>query len=183
MLRGLRNCDLSAEVVMASARLPQLFQAVEIDGNTEVIWAIPLLPLIKESDPSDLLIIQLNPASRKDSPRNAADIAGRLNEITFNASLLQELKNLALLKRALSEEPTDHRFRRDVFRRVRDLNIHRIAADEAAYGRGPRSKLDPEWEFLMHLHGLGARAAAAFLKQHWGDLERRYTLELDTLIA
>jgi len=90
---------------------------------------------------------------------------------------------LALLKLALSEEPADHRFRQDVFNRVRDLNVHRIAADEAAYGRGPRSKLDPEWEFLMRLHGLGARAADAFLKQHWGDLGKRSTLEFDTLIA
>lgn len=187
MLRIFRNRELSAEVVMASACLPQLFQAVEIDGNTYwdggYLSNPPLLPLIKESDPSDLLIIQLNPASRKDRPRNAADIAGRLNEITFNASLLQELENLALLKRALSEEPAGHRFRQDVFNRVRDLKVHRIAADEAAYDRGPRSKLDPEWEFLMRLHGLGARAADAFLKQHWGDLGKRSTLELDTLIA
>jgi hypothetical protein len=105
------------------------------------MWAI------RRSCRSDLLIIQLNPASRKDRPRNAADIAGRLNEITFNASLLHELENLALLKSALSEEPTDHRLRQDVFNRVRDLNIHRIAADEAPYGRGPRSKRDPEETF------------------------------------
>ena len=187
MLRIFRNSELSAEVVMASACLPQLFQAVEIDGNTYwdggYLGNPPLLPLIAESDPSDLLIIQLNPASRKDTPRNAADIAGRLNEITFNASLLQELKNLARLKRALSEEPTDHRFRQDVFNRVRDLNVHRIAADEAAYILGLRSNLDPEWEFLMRLHGLGARAAEAFLKQHWGDLGKQSTLELDTLLA
>jgi NTE family protein len=187
MLRVFRNSDLSAEVVMASACLPQLFQAVEIDGNTYwdggYLGNPPLLPLIEQSDPSDLLIIQLNPALRKDRPRNAADIAGRLNEITFNASLVQELKNLALLKRALSEEPADHRFRQEVFNRVRDLKVHRIAADEAAYGRGPRSKLDPEWEFLMRLHGLGARAADAFLKQHWSALGKRSTLQLDTLIA
>jgi NTE family protein len=187
MLRIFRNSELSAEVIMASACLPQLFQAVEIDGNTYwdggYLGNPPLLPLIAESDPSDLLIIQLNPASRRDRPRNAGDIAGRLNEITFNACLVQELKHLALLKRALSEEPPDHSFQQDVFNRVRRLNIHRIAADEAAYGRGPRSKLDPEWEFLMRLHGLGARAADAWLKQHWDDLGRRSTLELDTLIA
>jgi NTE family protein len=187
MLRIFRNSELSAEVVMASACLPQLFQAVEIDGNTYwdggYLGNPPLLPLIAESDPSDLLIIQLNPAVRKDRPRNAAEIAGRLNEITFNASLVQELKNLALLKRALSEEPAGHRFRQDVFNRVCNLKVHRIAADEAAYGRGPRSKLDPEWEFLMRLHGLGARAADAFLKQHWRDLGKRSTLELDALIA
>jgi NTE family protein len=187
MLRIFRNRELSAEVVMASACLPQLFQAVEIEGGTYwdggYLGNPPLLPLIKESDPSDLLIIQLNPASRRETPRNAADIAGRLNEITFNASLVQEFKNLALLKRALSEEPADHLFRQDLFNRVRDLNIHCIAADEAAYGRGPRSKLDPEWEFLMRLHGLGTRAADAFLKQHWGDLGKRSTLDLDTLTA
>lgn len=184
-LRVFRNAQLSAHAVMASACLPQLFQAVEIDG--EAYWDggylgnPALLPLIAESKPEDLLIVQVNPPIRTERPRTAAGIAGRLNEITFNASLVKELRGVALLKRALEEEPPDHRFEHPLFNQVRALRLHRIAAEEAAFRLGTRSKLDPEWEFLIHLHRLGAQAAETWLAAHWSALGRRSTLDVETL--
>lgn len=184
-IRVFRNRELSARVVMASSCLPQLFQAVEIDG--EAYWDggyvgnPALLPLIAESAPEDLLIIQLNPPIRNERPRTVDAIAGRLNEITFNTSLVKELRGVALLKQALEEEPVDHVFRHPLFGRVRALRLHRIAADETAFQLGVKSKLDPEWEFLMRLHGLGVRAADAWLKEHGADLGKRSTLDLDAV--
>ena len=184
-LKVFRNPELSARAVMASACLPQLFQAVEIDG--EAYWDggylgnPALLPLIAESEPADLLIIQLNPPARAVRSRSAAGIADRLNEITFNASLMKELKSIALLKQALDEEPPGHAFKHPLFNQIRQLRLHRIAAEEATFRLGAKSKLDPEWEFLLALHGQGQQAADAWLSRHWSDLGQRSTLDLESV--
>ncbi len=184
-LRVFRNAELSPQAVMASACLPQLFQAVEIDG--EAYWDggylgnPALLPLIAESEPADLLIIQLNPPMRLVRSRSAAGIAGRLNEITFNASLVKELQSIMLLKQALDEEPVGHPFKHPLFNQVRQLRLHRIAAEEATFRLDKKSKLDPEWELLLGLRDLGQRAADAWLSQHGSDLGQRSTLDLAML--
>jgi NTE family protein len=183
-LKIFRNPDLSAKAVMASACLPHLFQAVEIGG--EPYWDggylgnPALLPLIAESEPQDLLIVQLNPPARNAPPRTAGAILGRLNEITFNASLVKELRGIALLKQALEEEP-HHKFHHPLFNQVRELRLHRIAVDEEALDLGTSSKLDPEWAFLIRLHGLGARAADTWLSRHRNDLGVKSTLDLERI--
>lgn len=184
-LRIFRNPELSAKTIMASACLPQLFQAVEIDG--EPYWdggylGNPSLgPLITESPPADLLIIQLNPSYRSDPPRDAAGIAGRLNEITFNSSLLKEVRGLALLKQALDEEPPDHRFKTPFFDQVRQLRMHLIAADADVFSLGARSKLDPRWDYLEGLHRKGIEAADAWLVRNWSALGNRSTCQFANL--
>jgi NTE family protein len=184
-LRIFRNSELSAQTIMASACLPQLFQAVEIDG--EPYWdggylGNPSLgPLITESAPSDLLIIQLNPPYRVDPPRDIAGIAGRLNEITFNSSLLKEVRGLALLKQALEEEPADHRFKTHFFNQVRQLRLHLLAADADVFELGTRSKLDPKWDYLESLHRKGVEAADAWLERNWSDLGHLSTLKFANL--
>lgn len=184
-LRIFRNAELSAQTIMASACLPQLFQAVEIDG--EPYWdggylGNPSLgPLITESAPSDLLIIQLNPSYRSVAPRDVAGIASRLNEITFNSSLLKEVRGLALLKQALDEEPATHRFKTRFFDQVRQLRLHLLAADADVFGTGGRSKLEPRWDYLEQLHIKGAEAADAWLKKNWSALGNRSTLEFANL--
>lgn len=185
-LKVFRNPELSAKVVMASACLPQIFKAVDIDD--EAFWDggylgnPALLPLIAESEPADLLIIQLNPPLRIDRPRTAQGIAARVNEITFNASLVKELRSLALLKQAIDEEPPDHRFKNPLFNQVRQLRVHRIAADETTFRLDARSKLEPEWTFLLGLHEQGHQAADKWLSRHWKDLGERSTLSLDALL-
>lgn len=166
-LRVFRTPEITAEVVLASACLPNLFQAVEIDGQAYwdggYLGNPPLLPLVRESDANDLLLVQLNPPRRDVVPQRAEEIFGRLNEITFNATLVQELKGLALLKQGIAEEGEEHSFRSPLFERVRRLRLHRIAADEAVFRLGTHSKLNPAWEGLMRLHGQGYRAADAWL--------------------
>lgn len=107
-LREFRQSDLSADVVMASACLPLVFRAVEIDG--EAYWDggylgnPSLLPLIAESPAHDLLLVQINPSRRDALPTTPQDILDRLNEITFNSSLVKELRSLALIQQLLRQE-------------------------------------------------------------------------------
>ncbi|NHZ32887.1 patatin-like phospholipase family protein [Massilia rubra] len=161
--RVFKRHELDIDKVMASAALPQLFQAVEIDG--EAYWdggymGNPVLfPLIDESCQRDLVIIQINPLVRKELPRTAAEISNRLNEITFNASLVREISSILLLKRLIDEENPAHV-------RYADTRLHRISAGEAAMQLGVSSKLNAEWAFLTHLHDIGHAAADRWIARN-----------------
>ncbi len=161
-----RQPEISVESVMASACLPKLFKAVEIDG--EAYWDggymgnPPLFPLIDETDARDIILIQINPFERKEVPTTAADIDNRLNEITFNGSLIKELRSLGFLWEIIHHEKLD---------RVayRDSRLHVIGAEDELCGLGASSKLNAEYAFLTHLHEVGYKAAS-----DWLDANARY---------
>lgn len=176
-----RNKDLSPEAIMASACLPELFQAVRIEDTA--YWdggyvANPALePLIAETVCDDLLLIQLNPMSRKHLPFSAGEIAGRLNEITFNANLNAALHGIAQLKIALTEESQSGELQNAYFREVQKLRLHRIVADESFFKLGASSKRNPRWEFLKGLHDQGVAAADDWLAKHAECLGKMSTLD------
>ena len=180
-MRIFRNDDLSADAVMASACLPELFHAVTIDG--ESYWdggyiANPALePLINETDANDLLLVQLNPPRRARDPNTAKEIAHRLNEITFNANLTQAIHLIGQLKTALGEEPLPGELKNPFFRRLQNLRLHRIAADEQVFDLGRPSKLDPRWERLCVLRDLGAQAADDWLQNQSLCLGERSSID------
>ncbi len=180
-LRIFRNKDISADAVMASACLPELFHAVTIDG--ENYWdggytANPALePLINETDANDLLLVQLNPPRRGRNPATAKEIAHRLNEITFNANLTQAIHLIGLLKTALDEEPHNVEFKNPFFRRLHNLRLHRIAADEKVFDLGHSTKLDPRWGRLVELHDYGAQAAEKWLATQAKCLGERSSID------
>lgn len=178
-LRVFRNADLTPEAVLASACLPHLFRAVEIDGRAYwdggYLANPPLAPLITESDASDLLIIQLTPQERREAPRGAAATAERLNEIVFNASLVNELRAIGALQRALAAGGGAGAGAEPLFARLGSLRLHRISADESVFAPGDRRRL-PEWSYLQCLHQQGFEAASAWLARHRADLGRRATL-------
>ena len=169
-LRIFRNEDISADAVMASACLPELFHAVTIDG--ESYWdggytANPALePLINETDANDLLLVQLNPPRRAQNPCTAKEIAHRLNEITFNANLTQAIHLIGQVKTVLDEEPLSGDLKNPFFRRLHNLRLHRIAADEEVFNLGRSTKLDPRLGRLLELRDHGAQAAENWLKTH-----------------
>ncbi len=172
--RIFRNAEITPEVLLASACLPTLFQAVEIDG--ESYWDggysgnPTMTPLIKESTASDTILVQINPVERPDTPRTARDILNRLNEVSFNAVLLKELRMMALLQsEALSSGGEVARWAR--------MRIHRISSD-AMIDLGYSSKLNAEWEFLTMLHDEGRRSAEAFYRTHRDEIGKRSTLDL-----
>ena len=177
--RVFRQPELSVDAVMASAALPFMFQAVEIDG--EAYWDggfmgnPALFPLVDECDARDLVLVQINPFERPDVPRSAREIINRLNEITFNASLLKELRAIMLLRDLIEAEGLEHE-------RYRDMRLHRIHADEDLLELKASSKLNAEWAYLCHLRDLGRQRAERWLRKHWADLGERSSFELDWLV-
>ena len=190
-LRLFRRPELSADVVMASACLPLAFQAVEIDG--EAYWDggyagnPSLLPLILECPADDLVLVQLNPRLREALPTRTQDILDRMNEVTFNASLIKELRSIALLKRALAThrapktrgKAAPRPSQPALFERVEALRIHRIDGERRLSDLGASSKLDTRRVFLERLHQVGIEAAEHWLRDHRADLGRRSTISLD----
>ncbi len=167
-----RQPEISADALMASACLPFLFRAVEIDG--EAYWDggymgnPPLFPLIDETDVRDTVIIQINPFERRELPKTAYEIENRLNEITFNASLIKELRAAYFLAEIIRHEGLE----REAYR---DARLHRIEAEQEMRKFSVSSKLNAEWPFLEHLHGIGWRTAGAWLEKNYDGIGKRST--------
>lgn len=177
--RVFRNAEITPDVLLASACLPTMFHAVEIDG--EPYWDggfagnPTITPLVRESAAIDTILVQINPRERKETPRTAGDILNRLNEISFNAPLMKELRMIALLRQA--SDPGDGEGGR--WARMR---THRIMTDTLAEF-GASSKLNAEWDFLTLLKAEGRKSADEFLTVHGEDLGTRSTADLDVLLA
>jgi len=173
-----RNNAISPDVLLASACLPTMFQAIEIDG--EPYWDggysgnPTLTPLIRECKSQDTILVQINPVERKGSPRSASEILNRLNEVSFNAVLLKELRMIALLRQVANPGDSEGA-------QWAGMRIHRIAS-EMMTELGASSKLNAEWEFFTMLREEGRRSAQEFLQAHALDLGRRSTLDLDVLL-
>lgn len=178
--RIFRRQELTIDHVMASACLPQIFRAVEING--EAFWDggymgnPALFPLIDETDAHDLVIVQINPIVREELPRTAAEIMNRLNEITFNSSLIKEIGSIILLKTLIDEERVD---------RVRytDMRLHHIAAGKELRQLGVSSKLNAEWEFLEYLHRVGYDTTDRWLAKNFDKLGHEGTLSMRAMYA
>ena len=182
-LRTFRQHELSVDVVLASACLPLLFQAVEIDG--EAYWDggyagnPALLPLINESPADDLLLVQINPSLREELPTRADAILDRINEVTFNASLLKEIRSIALLQQLIADEGRPgHHYRNPLFARVEALKVHRIEGGQALAELGAGTKTQTQWPFLSMLFERGAEAADRWLHENRRHIGRRSTLDL-----
>jgi NTE family protein len=176
--RVFRNHDLTADVLLASACLPTMFQAIEIDG--EPYWDggyagnPTITPLVRECASHDTILVQINPVERPGTPRAARDILNRVNEVSFNAVLLKELRMIALLHKIA--QPGN-----DEGANWARMRIHRIASD-VMVDLGYSSKLNAEWDFLVMLRDEGRRAAETFLSTHGHDLGKRSSLDLDALL-
>ncbi|MBR0672069.1 patatin-like phospholipase family protein [Neoroseomonas soli] len=176
--RVFRNADLSPEALLASACLPMMFQAVEIDG--QAYWDggysgnPTMTPLIDECVSDDTIIVGINPVERPGIPKSARDILNRLNEVAFNAVLLKELQMMALLRSVADpgNERTAHWAR---------MRVHLVRSG-LLLELGASSKLNAEWEFLTMLRDEGRRAADAFLAEHGEALGTRSTLPIEYLL-
>ena len=166
-LKVFRREDITADVVMASAALPHVFRAVEIDG--EPYWDggftgnPPILPLVA-SNADDVLLVQIAPLYRENTPTAARDILSRMNEIAFASSLAAELRALEYVGRGAG-------------RHGAAVNVHRILL-EGMDKRLSGSRLKTDFDFFALLHRAGRRAARRFLDRHFDDIGRRSTLDL-----
>lgn len=167
--------DLSIDMVMASACLPFIFQAVEIDNvpywDGGYMGNPALFPLFPNTDSSDIIIVKINPIERRETPTTAPEILNRLNEISFNSSLLRELRAINFVRRLLDRAQLDE----NEYRRV---NIHIVSDDDAILPLGASSKLNAELAFLEHLHDAGWQAADRWLEKHRDDIGVKSTVDL-----
>jgi NTE family protein len=177
--RVFRNAEITADVLLASACLPTMFQAVEIDG--EAYWDggyagnPTITPLIRETDAHDTILVQINPCERPDTPRSAPEILNRLNEISFNSPLMKELRMIALLRQVADPGSGEGA-------RWAQMRTHRIMTNMLTQ-LGASSKLNAEGDFVAMLRIEGRRAASEFLTGSADDLGKRSTIDLDVLLA
>lgn len=176
-----RTADASLDAVMASTCLPFLFKAVEIDG--EHYWdggymGNPVLfPFFYESESSDVVIVHVNPLDRPDLPHTASQIMNRINEISFNASLLRELRAVGFVHKLL-----DDGWLKDEYRdRLRDIRIHSIRSDEALVDLSIASKFNVEWAFLTELKQRGRAIADAWLAENYEHIGKESSVNLRAL--
>ena len=166
---------LSADAVMASACLPMLFKAVEIEG--EAYWdggysGNPALhPLIYQTETSDILLVQINPVEHLDVPNSASEIMERMNEVTFNASLLAELRAIEFVRRLLAEGKLDAR-------RYKSVRMHRIDGGSVLAPFGADSKLRADLAFVRKLFALGRTAGQEWLHAHRKDVGVRPSIKI-----
>lgn len=174
-LRIFADGEISLEAVMASACLPQIFRAVEIDGAP--YWDggyggnPAIAPFFGANYVEDVLLIQINPVIREGTPKSANEIQNRVDEITFNASLLRELQIIEGVNRMIANGQTPPA-------PLRGLLMHRIDADEAFKDLSASSKLNAEWAFLEYMRDLGRQAAGDWLEDHYDKVGREATLTL-----
>lgn len=166
---------LSVDSVMASACLPQMFKAVQI--KDEYYWdggygGNPALhPLIYHTGSCDILLVQINPIEHTKLPGNAEEIINRVNDITFNASLLAEIRAIEFVRRLLAEGKLDEK-------RYKSLRLHRIDGGSLLETFGSASKLRADLGFLRQLFGVGREAGAQWLQAHGADVGKRPTIDL-----
>src|SRR5258707_5267051 len=177
--RIFRNAEITADVLLASACLPTMFHAIEIDG--EPYWDggyggnPTLTPLIRESGAHDTILVQIHPRGRPEVPRTANEILNRLNEISFNSPLMKELRMMALLRQVADPGDGDGA-------RWAGMRTHRIMTDTLAEF-GASSKMNAEWAFVSLLKEEGRKSATAFLDTHGEDIGVRCTADFDVLLA
>ena len=177
-IRVFERKEMTLEKLLASAALPTVFQAVEIDG--EAYWDggymgnPAIFPLIYNCESRDIVIVQVNPLCRSGVPKTAGEIMNRLNEITFNATLIREMRAIAFVLKLLDELPGDL----PVVRNLKRTHIHMIEDEPAMEALGVASKLNTDMDFLLYLKGLGRETAERWLERNFDALGHRSTVDI-----
>jgi NTE family protein len=169
------NAELSVEAVLASGCLPFLFQAIEIDG--EAYWDggymgnPALYPLIYGCTSRDIVVVHINPIERPEVPTTASEILNRVNEISFNSSLMREMRAVAFVSKLIDDgKLCDSEMKR--------MLVHAVDGGDFMRELGVSSKLNPDWEFLTHLHDVGWERADAWLGAHFETLGKDSTIDI-----
>jgi NTE family protein len=172
--------EMTADMIVASACLPHLFRAVEIDGESYwdggYVGNPALYPLIGATDTENLLLVQINPLRRKQIPKTRDEIMARINEITFNSSLMSELRGLTFVGKLIDDGKLPRGTGTGQYRRI---NVHRVALTSAAQTLDAANRLHTDYDFFEMLRDNGRRAARRFLDAHYDDIGVRSTIEFE----
>lgn len=172
------NEEISADAVMASACLPFMFQAVTIAG--EAYWDggymgnPAIFPLIYKCESRDIVVIHINPIERMEVPTTARDILNRINEISFNSSLMREMRAIAFVTRMIDDGVIEDGA-------MKRMLIHAIEAQDFMRELGVSSKLNADWEFLTHLRDVGRERAEQWLTENFDAVNQRTSVDLGAL--
>src|ERR1700728_3294870 len=173
------RAKVTADAVMASACLPLLFQAVEIDGvpywDGGYLGNPVIFPFFRTTRTEDVLVVQINPLVRQATPTSASEIMNRINEITFNSSLIGEYRAIDFVARLIDQGRLPRGIEPGEYRRV---NVHRIVLDRFGTHFDAFSKLSTDYDFFEMLRTSGKRAARRFLDAHFDDIGVRGTVDL-----
>ena len=152
-----------------------LHQAVEIGG--EHYWDggymgnPALFPLIYHCESRDIVVVHINPMERSDVPQSARDIMNRINEISFNSSLMREMRAVAFVTKLLE----DNKLKESD---VKHMFVHAIAADDVMQTLSVARKFNADWEFLTHLHEIGRERAGAWIERNYDSLNAESTIDI-----
>jgi NTE family protein len=170
---------ITADAVMASACLPLLFRAVEIDGvpywDGGYLGNPVIFPFFGTTATEDVLVVQINPLVRQETPMSASEILNRINEITFNSSLVGEYRAIDFVARLIDQGKLPRGIGPGQYRRI---NIHRIVLDRFGTHFDAFSKLSTDYDFFEMLHVSGKRAARRFMDEHFADIGVKSTVDL-----
>jgi NTE family protein len=170
---------ISADAVMASACLPFLFRAVEIDGvpywDGGYLGNPVIFPFFRTTATEDVLIVQINPLMRHSTPTSSKEIMNRVNEITFNSSLLSEYRAIEFVSRLIDQGRLPHGTGPGEYRR---MNVHRVVLDGQGKAYTADTKLSTDYDFFELLRDNGRRAARRFLDAHFDDIGVKSTVDL-----
>ena len=169
------NSEISVACVLASACLPNLYQAVEIEGehywDGGYIGNPALFPLIYNCEARDIVIVHVNPIERRGVPITAPDILSRINEISFNSSLVREMRAIAFVTKLIDDSSA-------TYGGLKRMLIHAIEADDVMRELRVNSKLNTDWKFLTYLHKVGRERADHWLGSHLDTLGVESTVDI-----
>ncbi len=170
---------ITADAVMASACMPTLFRAVEIDGlpywDGGYLGNPVIFPFFRATKTEDVLVVQINPVQRDSTPTSSREIMNRINEITFNSSLIAEYRAIEFVARLIDQGKLPRGLGPGQYRRI---NVHRILLDRFGTHFDSTSKLSTDYDFFEMLRVSGRRAARRFFDQHFDDVGQRSTVDL-----
>ena len=164
--RIFRNKEITPDVLLASACLPTMFQAIEIDG--EAYWDggymgnPAIFPLIYGCESADIVIVHINPLFRAEVPHSADDILNRINEISFNSSLMREMRAVSFVTKLVTQKRIDGG--------LKHVLIHSISDDAFMGALTPTSKFNADWDFLIFLRDQGRKCADKWLADNFAKL-------------
>ena len=175
-VRIFNRTELTVDAVLASACLPFLFQTIEIDGahywDGGYIGNPAIFPLIYGSQSRDVVIIHINPIVRPGVPKTAPEILNRINEISFNSSLMREMRAIAFVTRLIESRKVETS-------KMKQMLIHSIRDDEMMTAHSVASKLSPDWQFLCGLRDSGGAVTERWLRTNFEAIGKRSSVDLE----
>lgn len=175
-LRVFGTADITLDAVLASACLPSLFQAVPIDDayywDGGYMGNPPIFPLIYECQSPDVILVMVNPIEIDEVPTRGQAILDRINTLSFNSSLMREMRAIAFVTRLIESGFTDGG-------RLKKIFVHCIDADDTMRRLGVSSKLNVEWQFLLSLFELGRLRGEAFLQEHFEKIGQTSSVDIE----